>query len=34
MALFDLLAGYGLGLTTGLYLGYKLWRVTYVQRTR
>ena len=32
--LFELLAGYGLGLATGLWLGFKLWRVTYVEHRR
>jgi hypothetical protein len=31
-ALLELLSGFGLGLATGLWLGFKLWRVTYVER--
>lgn len=30
--LFDLCAGFALGLAGGLWLGFKLWRVTYVRR--
>lgn len=32
-SLFFLVCGFGLGLVSGLWLGFKLWRVTYVQRT-
>lgn len=33
-ALFDLIAGFGLGLASGLWLGFKLWRQTYAKISR
>lgn len=33
-ALFFLASGFALGAASGLWLGFKLWRVTYVQRAR
>lgn len=31
-ALTELALGFALGLASGLWMGFKLWRVTYVQR--
>lgn len=33
-SLFFLTSGFGLGLATGLWLGFKLWRQTYVRLDR